>query len=125
MLKAHCHSCHGPDLQQAELDLQTRDAILAGGKGGPAIVPRDPGASLLLQKIASGSMPQGGAKLGDDKIDLIRMWIEAGALSEGEDPDTAAGTSAHSKVSPREIIVADPEFEVPALSRTQTQGRGP
>ena len=106
ILKAHCHSCHGPDLQQAELDLQTRDAILVGGKAGPAIVPRDPGASLLLQKIASGSMPQGGAKLAGDKIDLIRTWIETGALSEGEDPDTAAGTSMDTVVSPREIIVA-------------------
>jgi hypothetical protein len=106
ILKAHCHSCHGPGLQQAELDLQTRDAILAGGKAGPAIVPRDPGASLLLLKIASGSMPQGGAKLAGDQIDLIRTWIETGALSEGEDPDTAAGTPMDTVVSPREIIVA-------------------
>ena len=106
ILKAHCHSCHGPDLQQAELDLQTRDAILAGGEAGPAIVPRDPVASLLLQKIASGSMPQGGAKLAADQIDLIRTWIETGALLESEDPDATAGISMAIEVSPREIIVA-------------------
>jgi len=108
ILKTNCHSCHGPGLRQAELDLQTRDAILAGGKAGPAIVPRDPVGSLLLQKIAAGSMPPGDAKLADDQIDLIRRWIETGALSEGETPGTAAGTAAglDTEVSPRELIVA-------------------
>ena len=106
ILKDRCHSCHGPSVQQAELDLQTRDSIIAGGKAGPAIVPRDPVASLVLQKIASGSMPPGSAKLEGDKIDLIRRWIETGALSVGEHPDTAIKASIETEVSPREITVA-------------------
>ena len=105
ILKEHCHSCHGPGLQQAELDLRSRDAILAGGKGGPAIVPADPVASLLLQKVASGSMPPGGSKLGVGQIELIRTWIEAGALSDDQVP-AASQASAETGVNSRKLIVA-------------------
>ena len=106
ILKEHCHSCHGPSIQQSELDLQSRGAILAGGKAGPAIVPRDPVASLLMQKIASGSMPPGDSRLGVDQIELIRTWIETGALSVGQTPAEADQGYADARVSPRKITVA-------------------
>ncbi len=106
ILKEHCHSCHGPGIQQAELDLQSRDGILVGGKAGPAIVPKDPVASLLLQKIASGSMPPGDSKLGVGQIELIRTWIETGALSVGQAPAVADQAYVETRVSPRKIIVA-------------------
>ena len=106
ILKEHCHSCHGPGMQQSELDLQSRDAILVGGKAGPAIVPNDPVASLLMQKIASGSMPPGDQQLAVDQIELIRTWIETGALSAGQPPAVADQASAEIGVSPRKIIVA-------------------
>ncbi len=104
ILKEHCHACHGPGIQQAELDLQSRDTILVGGKAGPAIVPADPDASLLMQKIAAGSMPPGDVKLGGDQIHLIRTWIETGALSEGQ---ALAADHAYvgARVSPRKIKV--------------------
>src|SRR5215831_15449254 len=34
--------------------------------------------------VISGKMPMGGARLSDAEIDIIRHWIEAGALKEGE-----------------------------------------
>ena len=105
ILTQHCYSCHGPGIQQSELDLQSRDAILVGGKSGPAIVPRDPVASLLMQKVASGSMPPGDSNLGVDQIELIRTWIETGALSVGHTPAVSDQTHAGAGVSPRKILV--------------------
>ena len=106
ILKQHCHSCHGPGIQQAELDLQSRNAILLGGNAGPAIVPQDPVASLLMQKIASGSMPPGDAKLEAGEIELIRTWIETGALSVGQSPAVGDREAVETSVSPRKIVVA-------------------
>ena len=106
VLAENCTACHGENLKQGELDVRTRDALLAGGKSGPAIVPGVPVDSLLLQKTASGAMPMGDKKLAPGDIELIRRWIENGALSENDDPESAAGESVHAAASPREIIVA-------------------
>ena len=104
ILNEHCVVCHGESSPQAELDARTRDALLAGGKSGPAIVPGNPVESLLLQKVASGAMPIGGKKLASGEVDLLRRWIEGGALLEGEDPASAGG--GRGQVDPREILVA-------------------
>ena len=103
ILSENCVACHGESSPQAELDVRTREALLAGGKSGPALVPGNPVQSLLLQKTASGAMPMGDKILAPGDIDLIRRWIESGALLEGEDPASAAG--GHERVNPREILV--------------------
>ena len=105
ILAGNCTACHGENLKQGELDVRTRDALLAGGKSGPAIVPGVPVDSLLLQKTASGAMPMGDKKLAPGDIELIRRWIENDALSETDDPESAADKSVHAAASPREIIV--------------------
>lgn len=104
ILEANCVVCHGEQPPQGDLDVRTREALLEGGKSGPALVPGSPVDSLLLQKTASGAMPMGGQKLAPAEVDLIRLWIEGGALLEGES-DGLAGETAHGPVSPREILV--------------------
>ena len=48
ILKAHCFHCHGEDGEtEGGLDARLQRFLVAGGKSGPAIVPGDPGASLL------------------------------------------------------------------------------
>jgi sec-independent protein translocase protein TatC len=46
-----CQTCHGATVQQGDLRLDSREALLKGGKEGPAIDPEDPENSLLLQAI--------------------------------------------------------------------------
>lgn len=104
LLEANCVVCHGEQSPQAELDVRTREALLRGGKSGPALVPGAPLDSLLLQKTASGAMPMAGKKLTPDEVDLIRLWIESGALPAGENPGVL-GDATHAPVSPREILV--------------------
>ena len=104
ILAANCAVCHGEESPQAELDVRTREALLVGGKSGPALVPGAPVDSLLLQKTASGAMPMGDNTLKPAEVELIRRWIEGGALLVGEGA-VAGVDGAHGQVSPREILV--------------------
>jgi hypothetical protein len=87
ILSDKCFACHGPDEagRQAGLRLDTREGAFADRGGRPAIVPGDPAASLLLQRIVHKSealrMPprSAGPRLTDKEVDLIRRWIEQGA----------------------------------------------
>ena len=105
IFQANCLACHGESLQQAELDLRTRDGVLKGGKSGPALVPGAAVESLLLGKVSSGAMPMGGEKLSPAEIEVIRRWIETGALREGEDLQSASKIATPYEVSAREIVV--------------------
>lgn len=82
LLASKCYSCH-TDMKSGGLQLDSREHILAGGKSGPAIIPGDPGGSLLIQAIRQThprlKMPPGG-KLKDDQIAAVAAWIKAGAI---------------------------------------------
>ncbi len=105
VFEANCLVCHGENLRQNGLDLRTRDATLKGGETGAGIAPGRPDESLLFQKVSSGAMPMGPGKLGADEIELIRKWIEAGALKQGEDLEAAKSQLAAQQVTEREALV--------------------
>jgi hypothetical protein len=83
LLAQKCHSCHGADDQQSQLDLRTLSEIMRGGENGPAVIVGDPAASLLFDLIASGQMPPDeDEKLSPNELDLISRWIKAGTLAK-------------------------------------------
>ena len=87
ILKQSCYECHGIDTPMANLDLRARAGMLKGGAHGPAVVPGDPGESLMYLHISGSAgpmMPMGGA-LTDDEIMTIRYWIAEGAKFDTED----------------------------------------
>src|SRR5262249_30916122 len=51
LLADRCWRCHGDERQKSELRLDSRAALLAGGKHGPAAVERKPEESLLIEAI--------------------------------------------------------------------------
>src|SRR5580698_8660090 len=54
ILTNHCYDCHSTQTRSAGgLRLDDRDALLTGGKSGPAIVPGKPDDSLLFQRVIS------------------------------------------------------------------------
>jgi hypothetical protein len=64
------------------LDLRARDTALKGGTRGPAIVPGDPGKSILFHAVKRDGdlqMPPGKQGLSEAEIEQIRQWIIAGA----------------------------------------------
>ncbi|HSG33900.1 MAG TPA: c-type cytochrome domain-containing protein, partial [Sphingomonadaceae bacterium] len=50
LLAAKCYSCH-TDAKMGGLRLDSREAVLAGGARGPAVVPGDAAASLLIHAV--------------------------------------------------------------------------
>ncbi|MBL8290359.1 MAG: DUF1549 domain-containing protein, partial [Bryobacterales bacterium] len=84
ILAERCYGCHSPASQpvMGGLRLDSRDAMLQGGGRGPAIVPGDPAASLLLKAVrheGALKMPPTG-KLRDAEIAALAAWIRDGAV---------------------------------------------
>jgi len=84
LLKSRCLACHNAKVRQGDLSLETRDDMLRGGKTGAAAVPGKPTESLILSLVLSGKMPAVGTKLTDAEVALLRRWIDAGTLRDGE-----------------------------------------
>ncbi len=83
IIERACHECHGPKVQRAQLRLDTGRAAFAGRPSGPVILPGNPGGSSLYLRVAGLNglepMPLGG-RLEDSEVELIRTWIEEGAV---------------------------------------------
>ncbi len=80
ILATHCHECHGPRKQEANLRLDSRQSLLAGGDSGPAARSGDPAHSLLLEAVRNEGdvqMPPKG-KLDDASIAALVSWVELG-----------------------------------------------
>jgi hypothetical protein len=96
VLASNCYDCH-TDTQMGGLRLDSREALLKGGRSGPAIVPGDPDKSLLIQAVRQTNeklkMPKGG-HLRPDEIDVLTEWVKAGAVW----PTFAATTSSAASV---------------------------
>jgi hypothetical protein len=78
-----CLGCHGGT---NNLFVGTQADLLRGGLHGPAIVPGNSAASVLVQKIGpnppfGARMPFGGTPLPDSTIQRIKNWIDQGALN--------------------------------------------
>ncbi len=88
ILEAKCFECHGPKVQKSRLRLDSREAILRGGKQGPAAVPSNIASSRLLAAVAGmvpdedEVMPPEGENLTPQQIGTLRAWIEQGMSYE-------------------------------------------
>src|SRR4051794_25754072 len=51
LIEGSCLRCHGAEKQKGELRLDSRQAAIKGGESGAAIVPGNPGESLLLRLV--------------------------------------------------------------------------
>src|SRR5258708_38456816 len=57
ILETQCVECHGGKATKHGLDLTTREGLLRGGDGGPAIVPGKATESLLYRRITHADEP--------------------------------------------------------------------
>jgi cytochrome c553 len=81
LLVERCVKCHGPDEQSGGLRLDSLAAMLEGGASGPAIVPGQPGKSLLIKAVGQQDklkMPKKG-KLTEQQIADLSKWVSMGA----------------------------------------------
>lgn len=102
VLVDQCYRCHSIDGQSVRggLSVDHRDALLAGGASGPAVVPGNLEESVLWNAINHRDyrMPP-KSKLPDAVLEDFRKWIEMGA----PDPRVKAGIVVHSKVTQEDI----------------------
>jgi hypothetical protein len=78
VLQDSCHRCHGEKKQESNLRLDSREALLKGGKNGPTIVPGKPDESLLLKVLEYNGdiqMPP-DEKLDEETREAFKKWIE-------------------------------------------------
>ena len=98
LLAAKCYSCH-LDSEMGGLRLDSLDRVLQGGGRGPAVVPGDPSASLLLAAVRRTlddlKMPPTEG-LAAPEIAVLEQWIASGA----EWPETGVSVVASAEISP-------------------------
>jgi cytochrome c553 len=83
ILSENCFYCHGQDgnKREADLRLDDREAAIQAG----AIVPGDPGASVVLERIHSTDPdvvmppPNSNRRLSEEQKKLLDRWIKEGA----------------------------------------------
>src|ERR1700687_3614629 len=51
VLAVTCFKCHGGERTSAKLRVDSREALLKGGRSGPAMIPGDADASLLVRVL--------------------------------------------------------------------------
>ncbi|HXI31152.1 MAG TPA: PSD1 and planctomycete cytochrome C domain-containing protein [Vicinamibacterales bacterium] len=96
VLAANCYDCH-TDQRMGGLRVDSREALLKGGRSGPAIVPGDPDKSLLIEAVRQTGklkMPKGG-ELRPDEVAALVEWIRGGAQwAEAPRPTATAAAAA-------------------------------
>ena len=94
-----CTQCHNPRDQFAGLDLTTRERTLAGGDAGAVLELGRPERSLLLSRIADGSMPpeEDGRRLSELEVEAFRVWIRDGLAF---DERAISGTASPNATQP-------------------------
>ena len=81
ILRQHCIECHGPDMQESKLRLDSMLAALQGGSSGEQIVvPGESRRSHLIERLTSRDpklrMPPDGEPLSDESLKQLRAWID-------------------------------------------------
>jgi hypothetical protein len=86
ILSENCFYCHGQDAakRQADLRLDVREAAIETG----AVVPGEPGASTLLERVHSSDPdilmppPDSNRQLSAEQKQLLEQWIAEGGVYE-------------------------------------------
>ena len=86
ILSENCFYCHGQDANKRKKDLQLN--IEAGQRANSVIVPGDPSASKLIQRLLSTDAdeqmppPNSNRHVSEAQTGLLKRWIAEGAVFE-------------------------------------------
>ncbi len=107
ILAENCYKCHSVEAGKSKggLTLDTREATLKGGEGGPAVTPGNPAKSLLITAVTYQDkdlqMPpkKDASKLPDDQIADLIAWVKMGAPDprDGKAKAKLTGLSAEAR----------------------------
>ena len=88
LLVDNCYNCHSADTNaKGGLRVDDRNGLLTGGDRGPAVVPRDPARSRLIEAVSYTNpklqMPP-KKQLSAQQVADLTTWIQDGAAWPGE-----------------------------------------
>ena len=95
LLATKCYSCHA-DSEMGGLRLDSPERVLRGGSRGPAVVPGEPAASLLVsavRRIADGLKMPPTEVLSESEVAVLEEWIAGGAEWPASEVPVAADSS--------------------------------
>jgi len=81
IFERRCAKCHGGEFPSEGLNLESYEGLILGSQNGQVIMAGDSNNSLLFEKIENGEMPKRGSDLTAEQIEIIRQWIDEGALN--------------------------------------------
>ncbi len=116
ILATQCWNCHGPELQQGRLRLDSRESVLKGGSRGPAVTLGDPTRSVLIQALRHQGlqMPPTG-RLSADTVAAFAKWIEDGAVWPSPASASVASVSIEQSASRHWAFQPVAAIEPPAV----------
>jgi len=86
ILRMHCAQCHAGDHRKGGFSFNTQVELLQGSENGPVINVGKSETSKLIEAITSETegerMPPDGPRLSKAEIDLLKRWVEGGAMWE-------------------------------------------
>jgi WD40 repeat protein len=83
LFKDKCLSCHNAEKSKGGLDLASYVKVMQGGASGAVLKPGDPDGSRLYKVVAhleEPFMPPDSPVIAKDSLDIVRSWIQQGAL---------------------------------------------
>jgi hypothetical protein len=97
ILQRRCSACHGPEKHKGDLTMETYEALLKGGKDGPALVAGKALDSPMIQRLLLSlddddhMPPDGKPQPTLAEIAVLQWWIERGAPVDKTVGDLQAG----------------------------------
>jgi hypothetical protein len=85
LFESRCYECHGAQKQKSGVRLDRKSGVFGlADSGKPPVIPGKSSESVLIQRVASQDseevMPPKGDKLTPQQIDLLKRWIDQGAV---------------------------------------------
>jgi cytochrome c553 len=118
VLAGTCFKCHGGEKTAHELKVNSREALLKGGKSGAALVAGEPEKSLLFKAIrrdddAAAHMPPDGP-LAKEVVADFEKWLKLGAPWPEDKPGVSAfEQKSHWAFQPVKPVRSNPLRRVP------------
>ena len=102
LLATRCFECHNEEAAESGLRLDSLAHILKGGTRGPALVPGDPEASLLIRAVQHDDILQmpPKEKLPAAAIADLMAWVRRGAPWPNETPSVMPRPQAEEEAAP-------------------------
>ncbi|MDR3622720.1 MAG: PSD1 and planctomycete cytochrome C domain-containing protein [Paludisphaera borealis] len=120
VLVEHCYACHSVESSTRKklrggLKLDSREGLLRGGDGGPAVEPGKPDESLLitaLRHVDDLRMPPKG-KLPDEVVADFVAWVQRGAADPRSEPSPPARDVEKAPPAGRDHWAYQPPVDAP------------